>query len=100
LPSNGGLLFLDAPITFLLPELFDPSLLTGFNSTGASEFNKPEMEVTLTMKVSHQSGTGNIIVHTYRTKLHNLKSTTGEAIPNNLSSVIPLPCTSTSIIEI
>ncbi|KFX97276.1 hypothetical protein O988_04942 [Pseudogymnoascus sp. VKM F-3808] len=69
LQPNGGLLFLDAPITFLLPELFETSLLTGFNFTGAPEFNKPETEVTVTMKVSHQSGAGNIIVHPYSTKL-------------------------------
>lgn len=85
-----GLLSLDTPITSLLPELSDPSVFTGFNSANAPKFTKAEKEVTVRMMMSHQSGVGYDIVHPYITKLRDFKSSTGEAVPDKLSWVIPL----------
>ncbi|KFY64220.1 hypothetical protein V496_03395 [Pseudogymnoascus sp. VKM F-4515 (FW-2607)] len=80
-----GLLSLDVPVASLLPELSNPSVFTGFNSAGAPEFTKPEMEITVRMMMSHQSGEGYDIVHPYITQLRDYKYATGEAVPDKLS---------------
>lgn len=82
-----GLLSLDVPVASLLPELSNPSVFTGFNSAGAPEFTKPEMEITVRMMMSHQSGEGYDIVHPYITQLRDYKYATGEAVPDKLSWV-------------
>ena len=53
-----GVLALDAPIGNILPELSEPSILTGFDAQGAPQTQPAETAITLRYLLTHTSGLG------------------------------------------